>query len=147
MTESATTVVKPHTVVVDPRQGRPKRYMNRDTGQIVYKDPKTGEEVVVTPLHDVDDEVTVTGRIIAVGEGSDLEEYVDVAVKALTHSTVPTLQFQTVRMDSDNATIVTPGAQVREREAKERKEAEEKAAKEKKEAEEKAAKELVGAKK
>jgi hypothetical protein len=134
-------------VVIDPKQGKPKRYINRDSGQLVYKDPKTGEEVVVTPLHSVDDEVTVQGRIIAVGDGSDGNEYVDVAVKALTSSTVPTLQYQVVRMDSDNATVVVPGTEVRAREEKARKEAEEKAAKEKKEAEEKAAKELVGAKK
>jgi hypothetical protein len=106
----------------DTRLGRPKRYRNPDTGQIVYKDRQSGEEVVVTPLHDVDDEVTVTGKIIAVGDGSDGNEYVDVAVKALTHSTVPTLQYQTVRMDSENAVIVVPGSQVREREAQEAKE-------------------------
>lgn len=118
MAESATQVVKPHAVAVDPKLGRVKRYRNKDTGEWVTKD-KDGKEVVVTPLHDVDDEVTVSGRIISVSEDSDGYELVDVAVKALTHSAVPTLQFQVVKTESENAVVVVPGSQVRERELKE----------------------------
>ena len=131
-------------IALDPKIAPPKRYRNKD-GQIVTKD-KDGKEVVVTPLHEVDSEVTVSGRIIAVGEGTigdDYVEYVDVAVKALTHSPVPTLQYQVVRMDSENAIEVVPGSQVREREAKEAKEKAEKEAKDRAEAEKKAQEEAA----
>jgi len=139
MTEAVAVHPKDPKIALDPKAAPPKRYRNSD-GQIVTKD-KDGKEVVVTPLHEVDSEVTVSGKIVAVGEGTigdDYVEYVDVAVKALTHSPVPTLQYQIVRMDSENAIEVVPGSQVREREAKAAKEAEEKLAKDKAEAEKKA---------
>jgi hypothetical protein len=86
----------------------------------------------------VDDEVTLTGRIISVSEDSEGYELVDVAVNALTHSSVPTLQFQVVKVESENATIVVPGLEVRAREEKAAKEKAEKEAKDKAEAEKKA---------
>ena len=139
MAESATQVVKPHAVVVDPKVGRPKRYINKDSGEWVTKD-KDGKEVVVTPFHDVDDEVTVSGRIISVSTDSEGYELVDVAVKALSHSTVPTLQFTVVKMDSENAVIVVPGLEVRKREEAEAEAKEKKLAEEKKKAAEEEAK-------